>query len=283
MEIKKKKRKAQKAKKSRITIIAILIWIISIAVIIIVPSVYQYICKSREHEDLASKIDDEVLKANVCIIAKEHIVTTESDSISYSEGASGVIIGKEGKTYYVLTAYHIVSDIEGKEYGILLYGEQTYKEYKDAAGKWVPYDNYYDRLPKAEIVDTYEEYDLAVISFETEADLNVLEISDDAPEHGDRIVTIGNPDKEHFVQTYGKVTSKKLVEFDTHDEIGTNMVLKHNAYVASGSSGSAILNENMEIVGINIGGGEDFLGRFRSGAMIPCDNFKELVEGYTCN
>ena len=56
------------------------------------------------------------------------------------------------------------------------------------------------------------------------------------------------------------------------------MVIRHNAYVSPGSSGSAVLDEKMELVGICIGGGTDFLGRFKYGAMIPVDQINTAIK-----
>ena len=59
--------------------------------------------------------------------------------------------------------------------------------------------------------------------------------------------------------------------FETKDGLPASRTLKHNAYEAPGSSGSVALNEDMEIVGINIGGATDAFGRFKFGVMVPCE------------
>lgn len=64
-------------------------------------------------------------------------------------------------------------------------------------------EEYYDRLPRAQIVYKAEESDLAVISFQSEKQLSVVPVSDK---------------------------------------------------IAPGSSGSAVYNEEMELIGINIEG-----------------------------
>ena len=53
--------------------------------------------------------------------------------------------------------------------------------------------------------------------------------------------------------------------------------MKHNAYIASKSSGSAVYNEKTELVGINIGGERDMFDRFRFGVMIPSDQIKNCL------
>ncbi len=55
---------------------------------------------------------------------------------------------------------------------------------------------------------------------------------------------------------------------------------KHNAYGASGSSGGAVFDENMELVGINIVGGSDIFGRYMFLGMVTCDQIKECLEDF---
>ena len=104
-----------------------------------------------------------------------------------------------------------------------------------------------------------------------------MEVASDVPEKGDRIVCIGNPvdSEERFVESYGKIKSN-LVEFIADKK--TDTVLKHSAYIAPGSSGGAVYNENMKIAGINVGGGTDSFGRFKYGVMIPAEQIAEFIE-----
>ena len=91
---------------------------------------------------------------------------------------------------------------------------------------------------------------------------------------------ISNPEGEKFVSTYGKIKSSKPENFSFNDDQSDNLVVKHSAYEAPGSSGSAVYNESMELVGINIGGGRDVFGRFRYGVMIPTDQINECISGW---
>jgi len=98
-------------------------------------------------------------------------------------------------------------------------------------------------------------------------------------EKGDKIVTIGNIEEKSFVLSYGKILSNDLKEFHP-DEQAPNKVLCHNAYEEPGCSGAACLNKEMKIVGINIGGNTDLLGRFKSGVMIPNTQILKLIAAW---
>jgi S1-C subfamily serine protease len=268
--------------KKRIQTTKIIISIIGILILVgiwIYPSVYEYRCKTRHYEDFEKKITDNVLESNIVIIKSEKEKVSENDiSLSYGAGASGIIFDKEGDTYYALTAYHVVKDFENADYIIIPYGEPSYSEYRKNSELYVPLEMYYEQFAKATVVFGDEEYDLAVISFESKEPLNALSINQHNPQYHDKIMAISNPEGERFIYSFGTINSKDYHVFETNDGLLSVNTFKHNAYVNHGSSGSVALNEEMKIVGINIGGGTDFLNRYRFGVMVPCELILEFLE-----
>lgn len=203
---------------------------------------------------------------------------THDDIKAYGSGASGVIIENKDQRYYALTAAHVVED-ESRGYIACIVNTPTYKEYRKKSGNsgYISNDEYYSMMPEIKVEYISDESDLAVVSFECDENLIKVEVASDVPEKGDRIVCIGNPvdSEERFVESYGKIKSN-LVEFIADKK--TNTVLKHSAYIAPGSSGGAVYNENMKIAGINVGGGTDSFGRFKYGVMIPAEQIAEFIE-----
>ena len=183
--------------------------------------------------------------------------------------------------YYALTAYHVVKDFENSDYIVIPYGAPTYSEYSKDSEVHVFFEEYYGQFEKAQVLYADEEYDLAVIAFKSEKKLHELSISENNPKYNEKIAVIGNPEGERFVCTYGTISSKDYYLFDSNDGLLPVKTFKHSAYVISGSSGSAVLNQEMQIVGINIGGRPDFLQRFKYGAMVPCELIYEFLE--KCN
>ncbi len=142
-----------------------------------------------------------------------------------------------------------------------------------------PLKEYYAIMPDLTVQYICDECDLAVVSFTSDEKLVMVNIASEVALRGDRIMCIGNPYyyPGHFKATYGKIISgMTLFEADG----SKNTVQRHNAYVAPGSSGGAVYDENMELVGIHIGGGVDVFGRFRFGAMISCDQIKKCLENW---
>lgn len=277
----------------RICIIAIIVSVLTPIAIFAYSMIYDYQCRRRVYEDMEESLTPNVIMSNIRIVTHYVEESNSTRSSAYGHIASGVIFRREGDTYYALTACHVINKtpedskvhVEEEivnsyvEYIVMPYGTPTYAEVKRKSVVHVTAEEVYEKYTKATLEYCDESKDLAIISFTSEEELGSVAISDAKIEEGERIAVIGNADSESFVTTYGKISSDELKSFQP-DEQTANMVLHHNAYIAAGSSGCVSLNEDMEIIGINIGGGTDVFGRFRYGAMIPNDQIAEVINNW---
>ncbi|MBU3110143.1 S1C family serine protease [Clostridium lacusfryxellense] len=89
---------------------------------------------------------------------------------------------------------------------------------------------------------------------------------------------MSNPDGKRNIITAGKMGGKKFWTYE--DEAGKikYSIMKHSAVISRGSSGSALLNEDLEIVGINLGGNENLMHQFTSGIAMPNDQLHDFLE-----
>lgn len=272
--------------KSKLYVIILLIFITVVlasvtAVLFIFPVVYENDCKTRVYEDLEKRMDSSVLSANICIIRREETADGNLTQYSFSTGASGVIIDKKQGIYYALTANHVVENSDSSvkvSFIVQPYGTQPY--FQSEAAYHSSMDEYYGRFPAAKVEYADEKKDLAVISFYTSKDLKQLPLAESDALNGDRIAVVSNPDGRRFVHSFGKILSDEQIVFSVDDGKSDNYAIQHSAYTAPGSSGSAVLNENMDIVGINIGGGTDFMGRFRYSAMISRRQIRSFLDNW---
>ena len=267
----------------KILLIFILIIVIAVtAVLFVIPSVYENSCKTRVYEDLESRMDASVLSANICIVRLEEKPLGNVTEYSYSTGASGVIFDKKQGKYYALTANHVVEgsgDPSVKvSFVIQPYGTQPYSQDNSSSKSSVV--EYYSDFPEAKVEYSDERSDLAVVSFYTKDNLTALSFAETGALNGDRIAVVSNPDGKRFVHSFGKILSDEQLVFSAGDGKSDNMAIQHSAFTAPGSSGSAALNENMEIVGINIGGATDLMGRYRYSAMIPLRQIKLFLDNW---
>ena len=264
--------------KKKIIMTICIVTAFSLLIAFILPLLLEYRCKTRSFDEFEEKITDSIMKSNIVIV--EHEEKEESEGVihsSYGIGASGVIFKQDGNMYYALTAYHVVKDYLNAEYFIIPYGAPTYSEYRQQSEVHVPNEEYYGQFEKATVILADEKYDLAVISFKSDEALNILSIEDVNPIYKEKIAVISNPMGERFLITFGTIRSKEYYAFESDDGLVATKTLKHNAYIDEGSSGSVVLNQNMDVVGINIGGGTNIYNKFVYGAMVPSELILEFL------
>ena len=273
-----KKGKSNNDKWKKVIIVICLIISFASVTTVLLPSLLEYRCKIRDFDDFEGKITSDIMNSNIVIV--EHEEKTESEGVvhsTYGVGASGVVFKQDKDVYYALTAYHVVKNYSNAEYFIIPYGAPTYSEYRQQSEVHVPNEEYYGQFEKATVVLADEKYDLAVISFKSDETLNILSIEDVNPIYKEKIAVISYPMGERFLITFGTIRSKEYYAFESDDGVVATKTLKHNAYIDEGSSGSVVLNQNMDVVGINIGGGTNIYNKFVYGAMVPSELILEFL------
>lgn len=189
-------------KKNHMNIVKILLIIIILTgiVILIQPTIYEYVCKNKIHENIHQKIDEKILNSILIVVSEK----TEDNITSYSQTASGFIFDKEDTTYYAITAYHAISGKSKNSWLIQTYNLPSRIQYEKELGRFVSNSEYYDLLPKAKIEYLSKEYDLAVISFKSEEKLNTLNIAESNPVYGEQILLLGAPEGEKLLNIMEK-------------------------------------------------------------------------------
>lgn len=209
-----------------------------------------------QYKARVNALDEAVYLANIRIVRSETEMLGATAITHYDQGSSGVIYNKIGNRYYVLTANHILE--EPFDNVILKFYIQTPldKSRNDAIadGDCESVYEYYQMLPEARIEAVDYKHDIAVISFVSQQDLTVLPIAKEFPLRREEVIVVSNPNGEKNVTTFGRIETliQKTVEFDDFKTVED--AIRHNAEISFGSSGSALLNSNYEIIGINIGG-----------------------------
>lgn len=229
--------------------------------------------RSIVYEDMKAAFEQSgLLSSNIGIFSK----TEKDGDVIYGECGSGVIIKKDGVSYYALTAAHVVSTENAK---LLVFTTNTEMRSENIPGvdMNVLATDVYDAMYEAKIEYVSKRNDLAVISFQTDEDLAVVTLAEEDPRKDDRIMCVGNPQNEWFAVSYGKVTSG-IETFGESQGFPSN-AMKHSAYIQVGSSGGAAFNEKMQLVGTTPGGSFSLDGKdFRFGVLIPPSEIKICLE-----
>jgi|2_EtaG_2_1085320.scaffolds.fasta_scaffold62749_1 hypothetical protein len=159
--------------------------------------------------------------------------------------ASGVVFKRHKNVLYGLTAAHWCRTLDGpgfEDFTVYL----GYENFEDAKETIKLYADYFGAVYEIEIIDMNIENDICLYSFTSPyaSQADTIRIADDYPDIGDRIHTISAPlgvkgpyIRLHFDGFFGGCSSHGVECFYTVP--GTN-----------GSSGSGILNEDGDLVGI---------------------------------
>ena len=167
---------------------------------------------------------------------------------------SAVIFKNETVYYYTLTCAHCVDLGDGRINHTI--------EAMDAFG------NVYD----AQLYAIDAELDLACICFrvsDTSIDLRAVDLAERVSDVGETVICIGSPHGQPHVVTIGEVlgyTETTLTDF---------RVITHSALIGGGSSGGALLNSELELIGINFAGNDD--QEYSNGYAIPIDRVREFL------
>jgi len=171
-----------------------------------------------------------------------------------SEGlGSGIIVRRDGDTYYVLTNNHVAGNAD--EITIKLFDERVYE---------------------GVIVGSDERKDLALLSFQTEEELAVAVLGDSDDLYvGDFVLAVGNPFGFQSTVTSGIISAlgrKQGPEENISDFIQTD------ASINQGNSGGALVNLRGEVIGVNTWITTPTGGSIGLGFSIPINNARKAID-----
>jgi S1-C subfamily serine protease len=266
--------KKTKSKRSKVISFVALGIVVLAAIVVLINPFHR-----QQDQDFIALVENKAISASISFVEE----TKSSTGTSYSLRISGVVFKKEDGRYYALTALHgipTITESGQSEYIVLRYDQLLFAQWV-AENTMMSATDYYSRFPRAVMEYSDEKYDLAVISFASEDDFATLPIAPNPPERGTSVAAMGNPWVERNAITTGQVTRYRRVRFqDELSEIPYDLMI-HSAEISSGSSGSALLNKDLEIVGINLGGGINIFRQFREGYAMPCNKILDFLADMT--
>lgn len=187
--------------------------------------------------DVSNQVIESVVMIEVSRIGSDRIIR-----------GSGVVIGMDETSYYVITNHHVVHADESvtQSYFIFDYLEIKYE---------------------AQLITSSPSYDLAVLSIpKLTTELHVISIREDQPIEKTEISILGYPSARTIAITKGYIMYYMPIDIT---DVGMDVidldfdVMVSSAPVKSGSSGSLVIDSNLELVGIV------YAGYFSEDASIP--------------
>lgn len=226
-----------------------------------------YACWMEDYLALANKVSEKAILANVRVDADFYNSAFSLTPEKHSQG-SGIIYKESGGFYYILSNYHVVKNEKS-------YARVNYSVF-DA------YGNEYS----ADLLFCDENYDLAALKIRKneEAPLLALDFEYEAPRAGETVITVSSPEGQLNTPLYGEAVAYKSISLEGVKGDKTEVsfeVIWHTAPAKNGSSGSALINSDMKIVGINYAVGSKDNGEFLYCFAIPSVKVKEFLEAYS--
>lgn len=179
---------------------------------------------------------------------------------------SGFVFDKIGDTYYALTNSHVA-----------LGSEAFAKQRPDPSKISITLEDSDGETVSANVLSYDVSYDLALMSFSSSKTYRLFNFSEDA-EVGENCIAIGNPNLKRDVISHGKIKAFETAELNCSKYFSDVKfpVIKHTARIRGGSSGGPLLNDRLEIIGVNYG--REYFGK--TGYAVPCWYVKEFIENY---
>jgi tetratricopeptide (TPR) repeat protein/S1-C subfamily serine protease len=215
----------------------------------------------KSYTGVVKKVDD---------IAQQITVRIEDKN---GANGSGVIVAREGDTYYVATAAHVIQETKREN------GRNVLRE-KMASVVVTPTQEKI-ALSEADINVVNKDLDIGVIKFRSKQNYRVAEIGRSEFKQSDWVFVSGFPGEDRSKRrqlTIGTVTSQDLKEFvvNNRDEELGSLTKGYNLVYTNlslpGMSGGAILDRQGRLVGINNGAENE--------QIIKDDRVKQINFGY---
>lgn len=192
----------------------------------------------------------EFLKVSAKLSSQENIQTYKQSIVTINTNSgkgTGFAISENG---YIITNEHVIDD---------------------ALTITVVFPD--DRLYKAEVVEAYEEYDLALLKVDAE-NLPYLPLAEtSAFQNNELVYFIGNP-----LAFSGIANEGKIIGYTNAATIQTEIIMM-NAPVYRGNSGSPVINGEGHVIGVVFATGTRE-GHGKVGLFIPIETVHELFHGY---
>lgn len=211
---------------------------------------------------LFSTLENDVIKSTLLITEKEidynwRMMISESGSIG-----SGFIIKEDDNYYYALTNNHVVSSEANASFTKIYVTDYNQKEYNGT----VLYKN--------------ADYDMALVRFSKNASnpLNVITLASSDAAINDTVIAIGNPYGQLNSIGIGKVTNYQVPNYQrsaVSNVTYSNVV--HSAYMMPGNSGGMLINDSLEVVGINTFGSTNSTYEKTTGLASPVSKINEFL------
>jgi uncharacterized repeat protein (TIGR02543 family) len=216
-------------------------------------------------EKIMNTVSEDVMKSNV----KLSVVHYKRSGLGFypcaSSTGSGVIYKRKGNYYFLLTNNHVVNTADETV-------DKTTLTVLDC----------YGNASEGELLYSSADYDLAIVRFESEKLLSALEISERIPNEEETVIAVSSPKGQYNTVTFGNVKDFEAVDLEDKGELSkiSFPVLWHTAVCDNGSSGGALLDTDLKLIGVNFATAHNSDGSFAFSFAVSGDKLYDFIREY---
>ena len=202
------------------------------------------VCGEFNYAEIVNLVSTEAMKANVSVTTKYINKGFGFEVEVGSSNGSGVIVDYSNGEYYLLTNNHVVFSKEMSE---------------TSEGRRFYVTDYSGNEYQATLIEgsALPEYDLALLKFSSDKKYTVLDVASKDAARGEIAVSLGQPQGQPNTITMGEVLNYGRVTITDSDVTECNVsfdTLHHDAYINNGSSGGALVDSKLQLIGVNYAG-----------------------------
>ena len=211
---------------------------------------------------LTNQISQDAIRGIFKIHNKNYNTFLGIETSSLTSQGSGFCFYAKNNSCYILTNCHVAKanpSYDKHEITVEDYRGQTYRAYLQSISP---------------------EYDLACLYFEADSSkIKVFQIATQNSKKGEQSISVGAPNGQSNTISYGE--TKQYVSITLRDTPASSSnvtfpVMEHTAYTDSGSSGGAVLNAELTVIGVHYAGSESA----QLGYAIPAEKIQEFLNLY---
>lgn len=225
-------------------------------------------CGDVNHAEIVNLISTEAIKANVSVTTKYITKGFGFEVTTGVSNGSGVIVDYKDGEYYLLTNNHVVYSKEMSA---------------DSTGRKFYVTDYSGNEYQATLIEgsALANYDLALLKFSSGEQYTVLDVASKNAERGELVVSLGQPQGQPNTITMGEVLNYGRVTITDSDVTECNVsfdTLHHDAYINNGSSGGALVDSSLQLIGVNYAGTAHEQGKPSNSYAIPAEKILEYFD-----
>lgn len=209
---------------------------------------------------LFNKVSSDLVLSNVTILVENRTML----NLTSNALGSGVIVYESTNYYYALTNHHVV--------------------YKESGLQTITVTDAYQNEREGKLICQDVNYDLALIRFEKTGKAKACKIADYEVYKNELVFAVGQPEGLSNTVTSGYILGKKKNVPSTETLEKSNVtfdIYYSNAPIKSGSSGGALFDSNLNLIGINFASSFTEDNEFVSSEAIPSNEIMDFLKKYT--